>query len=196
MALQTIETRIRGVVPCLMCNGQSADPLNPYAKAIKQLGETSSKKRTDDWYLRMYQTQFESSLYVNENGQPYWPEDNILAMILTAAKSKRGLATLLAGGGLFVHEAHPLEYDGPKDVKGLYADSRFVLRCMAVNGSGPQKKRVVTCRPIFRQWELPLTLVYETEIVNKDEILRCLQYAGARVGLSNWRPRYGRFVVV
>lgn len=191
MAWKKIETVIEGVAPTVMNCGQTIDPLNDYAKQIKEFAGKRSK--TEDDYKRLYKLQWFASLYLNDDGKPYWPEDNLLACLLAAAGTTRGLRKRLEGGGLLVPEAHPIIYDGPTDPEKMYADPRFVLRVAAHNKAN--NSRIMSCRPIFRKWKLPLTVMYEPSIVNQEDVLKLIEEAGSRIGLACWRPRYGRFVV-
>ena len=52
------------------------------------------------------------------------------------------------------------------------------------------------CRPLFSDWELKFELDFDDETVNRDDVIQWLHVAGKKVGLSDWRPKFGRFEVV
>lgn len=51
-------------------------------------------------------------------------------------------------------------------------------------------------RPMLRAgWELPFTLTVVDDRRSADHIRKALEEAGLLVGLGDWRPEYGRFIV-
>jgi hypothetical protein len=51
-------------------------------------------------------------------------------------------------------------------------------------------------RPIFPEWELEFTVEYSPDLVQRDRLEEWVEVAGRQIGLSDWRPNYGRFEVV
>jgi hypothetical protein len=188
MAWMKVRYRLTGDAPLLMHSGKLADPLSSVAKAIKQV--SAKKAKTDADHERMATLEFAGSLYLDSELGPYIPGENIEASIYHAArKTKEGK---LAASGLFVPGKSRLDYDGPRDPKGLLAEGDAYRLCVPVGLNG---KRVMRTRPIFRAWSVVAEVEYEDTILNLEQVNRWVQTAGVQVGLCDWRPRYGRFTV-
>ena len=58
-----------------------------------------------------------------------------------------------------------------------------------------QRSRIMRIRPIMNEWELD----FELEVINPDIDLKKLNeilvYAGQYIGIGDYRPKYGRFIV-
>lgn len=188
---QSIEVTIKGLCPCIMNNGRKANPMDPYVKAMKEI--TSNRGRgkvlTDELANELQRLEFMASLYVNEDGAPCWPGENIEAMLRAAAKKQRRGKDVESG--LFVPDGAVFEYDGPRDPEKLFANPSFRKTCMARNKGVP----VLKCRPMFSQWTLTFIVNFDPEIITPAAIESWLKIAGTQIGLSDWRPRFGRFEV-
>jgi len=187
---EAFRVHIKGRCPLIMHNGQLADPLNDYAKAIKRL--TSKRKKTDDDYEAISYCEWEGGLYVDESGKPCVPGENIERAFYDASKTQKlgqkAKIAILSDGNW------PVIYDGPKDVEALKKDKRFRdTRGVRNPGSGA---RIMRTRPIFRIWELRFDLSFDTEHFNKDQIVDILGVMGRTIGLLDYRPKFGRFQVV
>ncbi len=190
-AIRTFNVRLRGRegVPLLMSNKQSADPLNPFAQKMREITDIHHKKRTTDDFQRMAELQFRSSFYLGGKQEPVIPAVNLENVIVCGAKKFR--KGPLAKAGVVVLEDAPLLYDGPKSVDKLYKDKRFVLRSLIPGKSG----MTAVTRPQFSSWSLDFTVQIDGETINHEDVLRALEIAGQAIGMGNWRPRCGRFVV-
>ena len=75
----------------------------------------------------------------------------------------------------------------------MYEDrERFVdMRSVVI-----QQKRTMRCRPIFHEWEVKFTAMHDPDVINREDVIGFAGTAGRMIGLSTFRPRYGRFVVV
>jgi hypothetical protein len=86
----------------------------------------------------------------------------------------------------------PLIHAGPKDKDKLYADPRFTLR----KGVAVQKSRIIRIRPMIPTgWTMQFTIEFDENIVNPKNLTKAMQDAGSLVGLGDWRPKFGRFLV-
>ena len=185
-----LNVHIRGIAPTIMHNGQTADPANEFAQAMKELTSKRSKSKAD--FAEISRIEFLASLYLDESGHPAWPGENIEAMIRAAArKQSKGKDV---ESSLFSNGYWPLIYDGPKSPEKLYADKRFVKACLAVNPGA--KTRIMRTRAMFPVWELKFTVNYDTDVIDAEQVTQWLAFAGQKIGLSDWRPRFGRFEVL
>ena len=183
-----MEFEIEGVTPTICHNGQTCDPLNRFAKAIKEI--SGKRKKSDKDYEDMARLEWEAGFYFDKDMKPCWPGQNIKRMILDAAKkSKEGP---LAKTGVIVSGLFPILYQGPKDVEGMWNDDNFRIAAKVK----VQQSSVIRTRPIFPEWRLKFTVMTNSEIVNKNQVKQWITTAGQIIGLSDWRPDYGQFSVV
>lgn len=186
MAWQKITFKLSSSAPIILHNGQTADPLNKWSRAIKKI--SSKRAKTDADYEEMARLEFLAGLYMNADG-PILPANMIDAMIVAGAKkSKEGQ---LAKSGCFCIDHARLEYDGPRNVEALWGDENFHFSAIVKVGMA----RVSRMRPIFREWSALLTLNIEETTINATRVEEWLRVAGTQVGLGDWRPQYGRFTV-
>lgn len=182
------EYRLHSQLPgLLMHNGQSANPTNQFAKAIKQI--SSKRSKTDADFEAMAKLEFMASLYLYEDSGPSLPAENITAMLIKAAQTQRKGKT--AASGLFVMEHARLEYDGPRTPEELWKEERF-RHVALVN---VQRARIARTRPIFKTWTALVKVTYEDQQVNEAQLDEWFLIAGEQVGIGDWRPRFGRFTV-
>jgi hypothetical protein len=189
--MKTVRVEIRGIQPLLMKSGRGVDPTDPLVKRIKAI--TSKRKKTDSDILQLDRLEFECGLYWDENqARVYVPDFNIVGLIRDGAKANRRGKEMSAGVEP-AEERVPLVYDGPKDIDGLY-EAGFVDRRMVKNkGSGGSVMRV---RPRFKAWGLSFSLLVDDQVATLADVRSALENAGLRVGLGDFRPRFGRFEVV
>lgn len=193
MALKTMKVKITGLSGLMVHNGDIlADPLHPMCKELKAI--SGKKSKTDEDHIALSQLEWKGGLYFDEEIGPYLPSRMIKKGLINGAmKFKAGPKMK---GGVIVNDAHiPLEYDGPRDLKGLWDDGRFILR-LPVVVSG---QRVMRSRPYFPEWGCTVSLTYDDEVMDKADILRAGELAGQLFGFGDYRVakggEYGRFEV-
>jgi hypothetical protein len=185
---EVLNFKIQGTTPTILHNGQMADPLNRYAKALKEI--TPKQKKTDPDHEAMARIEWEAGLYLDSDLRVSWPGENIQQMLVAAARKTKAGKDAMAG--LFVAGMSPIQYDGPTGVEELWEDERFRLRVPV----RVKQARVMRTRPIFRDWGIEFAVNYLPEVIKPAEIKSWVQTAGVVIGLSDWRPQYGKFVVV
>ena len=179
-------------MPTIMHNGQTSDPLNDYAKKMKKF--TSKRQKKDSDHMELAKLEWYAALYVDEKNRPCWPGENIESMLVAAAKKTRmGPA---AKSGLFIDGNSIVSHDGPQTADGLwkfkeFGKNPFVSRVPVV----VNKSRIMRTRPIFHNWSLNFVVNYMPDIINKEDLIEFVNKAGKMIGLSDWRPKYGRFLV-
>lgn len=184
MAWKTVSYQLKSVCPMIVHNGQTADPLNRFAKALKQV--SSKRAKTDADFEEMARIEFMAGLYMGGDG-PIIPATNIDSMLINASKkSKEGP---LAKSGVFCAEHAVMQYDGPRTTDELWQDDRFRFSALVRVGTA----RVVRMRPVFREWSAIVKLNIEESVVNPSRIDDWFSVAGTVIGLGDWRPQHGRF---
>jgi len=184
MAWQEVTYRLTSDCPMLMHNGQTADPLNKWAKAIKTI--SSKRKKTDADFEELARLEFFAGLYVGKDG-PVIPASNVSSMIVNAARKRR--EGRLAQAGVFALNDASLEYDGPRDPDAMWKAETF--RHVAIVRIG--QSRIARTRPVFEEWAADVKLSYEDSVINITQLDEWFQIAGTQVGLGDWRPQHGRF---
>ena len=184
MAWKVMTYELKSDCPMLSHNGQTADPLNKFAKAMKQV--SGRRKKTDADYEELARIEFLAALYMGPNG-PIIPAANLDSMIQGAARKSREGAS--AKSGVFCAQDMQLVYNGPATSDALWADESF--RHVAIVRIG--QARIPRTRPVFKEWSGTVALNVETSVVNPERLDDWMLVAGTQVGLGDWRPQHGRF---
>ena len=187
MAWQEVTYQITGIAPLIMHNGQTADPLNRFAKEMKRI--SGKRKKTEADYEAMGRIEFEAGLYMGKNG-PIIPAPNIDSMIVAAAKKHR--EGPLSKSGVFTKSHMVLKYDGPRTISELWEDERF----RNVSIVRVSMARIARTRPYFADWAGDLIVNYEDTVLNQAQLDEWMLTAGNVIGLGDWRPQHGRFEAV
>jgi hypothetical protein len=190
VALSHQEYTITGDSPLIVHSNCTVDPLHPLQKRIKAITDIGSKKMTESDYETLYRLKWEAAIYYGADVGPFIPGDNIQKLIREGgARSRKGKD--IERACVVMEDRIPLQYAGPRDMEGLYADKRFVfIKPVKPSSSGGT---VMSARPIFQSWALTFSIAVNTDLINIGDVETALMRAGAEVGLGNWRPRYGRF---
>lgn len=177
--------------PLIMHNSQLANPLNEFTKAIKEL--TPKLKKTDQQHADIARLEWRGGLYWNESDGPYLPGLNVRRALLDAARlSKQGKT--IERGLLRIARVCPLQYDGPRDIEGLWADERFRHTAIVVNPGN--RARITRTRPCFMDWSATVSITVDPNMINPRNLLAIAEAAGTYIGIGDGRPFFGgRFSV-
>ena len=177
---------IRGAAPLLMHNGQLANPLNHFTQAMKKI--TANRGKTEADLEELAHLEWSGGLYLHHQ-EPCLPGELIEGTLVGAAKKRRRGKQVTAG--VWCEDNFPLQYEGPRAPEEIWEDPRFRL----TTGVRVKQSRVMRTRPRFEKWAADITLIFNDELVNQSEVLELLRIAGEQVGIGDWRPKFGRFVV-
>jgi len=137
--------------------------------------------------LKDYSKEVLLSLYTDENGNPCQPADHIWRALVKAAVNfkipGRGKKTYkdLIQSALFIFPDMI-----PHKIREWKIDRRPVVI---------QRQRIVRERPRFDDWELSFEMEITDSQLPIEVARRLLEYAGNYVGIGDFRPRFGRFMV-
>lgn len=179
---------LTGAAPLLMHNAQLSDPLNRYVKEMKPI--SGKRNKTEDDHLAMARIEFMGGLYYDADLGPVMPAMNIEACLVEGAKRlKQGKN--VERGLQIVDQVTPLAYSGPRDLEGLWGDgeSEFIAR----HSVRVMTSRVMRTRPMFNNWALEVSGIYDEALLDEDMLNEICRNAGAFAGLGDWRPRFGKF---
>lgn len=181
-----------GVSPLLMHSCRGANPLDPDVKYMKSI--TGKRKKTDEDHEKLMMLEFKLNAYWNEKLGWHIPSNVIEQCIVNGAK-KIKLGKVMPTAILIEEECIPLKCDAPKDIDEAFKNPAYMdVRNVVVNRS-----RIMRTRPRFERWRLNFTIDVDESIVNSEDFLTALNYAGGLVGICDYRPekggKYGRFEV-
>lgn len=183
--MKKYEIHIKGVSDALQ---------NKLDRAIIQEQSKIRKEELDNWE----EENWRKKLYTAEiDGEEkvVWPDRNVLGMIQEACKKytvrpPKGVGrtwTAYSKASLFVLEPSVIESGEIKPFGSM------------VNGnpsSGKKSSKVYKVRPLIPSgWTTTVHVVDALGKTDKDTIQGIFEVAGTLIGLSDWRPMYGRFVV-
>lgn len=186
--MKSFTLTMMGTAPMLVHNAQLSDPLNKWAKEMKKV--SAKRTKTEDDHLEMSRLEFYGGMYYDADLGPVIPAMNIEATLVNGAK-KIKLGKAVTQGLRITDQVTPIIYKGPRDMAGLWGngESEFVNRASVKVGMA----RVMRTRPMFTNWALEVSGVYDESIFDEDVINEICQYSGTLIGIGDWRPRFGTF---
>lgn len=183
-----------GVTGLIMNNARLSNPLDPTVKDIKKLTGKASRDKTDEDREEIMRLEHAGALYHDSDIGPYLPGDNIWRSLQEGA-TKHRLGSKFEQAVLITTDTNPLAYKGPRDVEALWADENFRFFASRVTGSGRRRVRNPFCRPIFRQWKAEADGTIDPFVLDFDQLRMSAETAGSRIGICDWRPRFGKYTV-
>jgi hypothetical protein len=189
--MQQIKMKWTGIRPILMHNGRLSDPLDDYVKKQKDIRADKVAAKTDAGTEKLMRLEWEGGLYWSDKFGPVIPSDNIESCIQLGSRRLK-LGKIVAAAVFCTEPEVKLEYDGPRSLEKLYATPGYSLRKSAKVG----QSRVMRVRPMFPTgWSITFELEFDGEAINSTSLQRCCVEAGSMIGLGDWRPKFGRFLV-
>ena len=192
----------KGLTSMIMNSSKTADPTNPFTKALKQI--SSKRSKTDEDHEAMSKIEYESSMYRDEavfkkGAGLYMPTENIVACLINAGKKiKHGRGSMKAAvTGILFDDPYGYHVETPwKSYDEMKEDrSSWFKKIVNVQGS-----KIVRTRVLLPNWKFVATCELEEEICDKVMLEDLLRIAGRLIGLGDWRPSsgtpgpYGKFV--
>jgi hypothetical protein len=191
--MNTIDVKWTGTTATFMHDEKLADELSDAAQLLARLNKEKKRKGVDklEMSAKISRAEWEGGLYFDQRLGPYIPGNNILACIKHGARLTRG-GKEVERCVQIVHQKNPLEYDGPRDIQGLWDAGTFKDR----RGVKVQRAKIFRTRPAFDDWSLQFRLLYTTEGIDLDALCKYMADAGTFIGLGDARSiGFGRFKV-
>lgn len=183
--MQQVKFHITGIAPMLHHNVRLANPLEVKVEEMRQISKKRMKTRAD--HEALARLEWALGLYHDDDIGPYIPSKWLNAGMVKAGKKER-LGDKFLASARVLEDRIPLEYDGPRDLKGMW-DSKFYFQTMVM----VQRARTLRTRPMFEKWEAEFTVAFDENEINRTEVIRCIQRHGEMIGLGDARPQYGRY---
>ena len=182
---------LKGTSPLVMNNPRGMDKLDPLTRLIDELLDKKDRTEADDaeisrleWLRALhYEKQFGVVVPWAMPRRMLRDVGNIVDRNKGGKKVERGLVPASV--------RTPLIYDGPREPDVLYTEDRFRWRAWAkVSGRG-----IMKTWPIFPEWGVQFEVEMAEDILNLNELVRFVEWAGRYEGLgSAHRQGYGRFI--
>jgi len=204
MSLRRFKVTLEGVKPLICGNPCTIDTLGKEAQAKRWYTDLGRKKREIhlfalrklDWLFSGYwDTEGVYSYGPDLDGDaefegfanPCLPSQHLQRCIREGAKHwKLGKDT---GRSIMVESDSLIQYEGSKDAREMYENSRFVSVAHTVRG-------VMAVRLRIPEWRVHYSLLLNDEIMDPEALEKILKHAGMAEGLGTWRPSHGRFQLV
>lgn len=186
--MELLKLKITGTTPLMMHSDRLANPLHPAAKAHKEL--TSKRKKTEEDHEAIARSEFIAATYWDEASGFYVPGQNFDATFWAGAKLQK-LGVHWKRGCLVVTDRAKLVFCGPRTPNELWADERFV-DCRGVRVG---QSKVMRYRPVFPEWRTQVEVSVNTDVIDIAEAKKAISDSGELIGVCEYRPRFGRFVV-
>lgn len=181
--------KVDGVAPLIMHSVVVLiDKDHPTTRRIAVL-TGKGKRMTEEDRQELYRLEATAGLYLNAEGRPYVPGNNIDRCILDAARREK-LGKLIERG--FLSDDALLVYDGPTTAAALWADPKFRFIRPAANG----QRTIMRARTWFQKWSFTTRVTVDTRLLDVDTAKRLFTAGIETEGLMDWRPRHGRGRVV
>lgn len=181
-----VRIELTGTAPLLMHNIRLANPLDPYARQMKEI--SGKRKKTDEDHARLADLEYRGGLYLDADGAPALPGANIEKSLIEGGRiTKQGKQV---ERGLLVTDMEcPILYDGPHTEDGLVADANFRSVLAVKVGTS----RIMRTRPMFRHWAISADAELDAGLLNLETFQSICDDAGQMAGLGDYRPRHGRY---
>ena len=161
---------------------EGTSPLLQHRFPMEENQENKSVRRKKEYPA---EEECKKALYQDDKGKIYQPAEHILGALVMAAKNfsyeKKRTYKEIVKSSVFVNPA-VIYHEHQK----WQIDRRPVV---------VMKARIVRARPRFDKWALAFEIEFDNEVMGKDKLKEMLDYAGQRVGIGDYRPAFGRFIV-
>lgn len=169
---KVVEVTIKGICPLLQHRFPS-----------EEQGEEKSKRKQKVFKAT---EEAEKSLYRDEQGAIYEPAEHIIAALVKAGSAfrfeRRTTYKQIMNAGIVIEpDCIPLNKKSYDEI-----DSRPVVI---------ERKRIIRSRPKFNHWELNFKIGVLDDRISIPVLKEVLDFAGTNIGIGDYRPRYGRFMV-
>lgn len=186
--MQRLNFTITGIGPLLQHSEALANPMNPVAKEMAAISKKRGKSDTD--FEDLAKIEFKGGMYHDPEIGPYVQAIAVERCLFDSAKREK-LGTTFKSYVQCSDDRLPIQYDGPRDIEGLWSAGFFDQRMVKI-----QMSKTLRTRPKFPiGWKLDIPIMFDEVAVDRAQIVRCMERAGEAIGLGDFRPRFGRFTV-
>jgi hypothetical protein len=193
--MKNLKCKVVGTNEIRLNNPQSADSLNRYAKAMKEINSIHHSKKTDADREQLENISIESKLYFNEELGVWIPTTWIMAAIGGVSFKELGIGKKVIREGVYMSNTKAkLYYSGMDKVKKI---SDVVLNhdFKAVEFHKVGAAKIPKGTPKFNNWSFEIDLDFDEETITEQQMIRAVKIMVERKGFGDFRPTYGRGTV-
>lgn len=186
--MKNLKITWKGITPLLMNSCKCVNPLHPIS--IEKKKYTSKRTKTEDDLKIISDLDWEAAAYWKDDIGMYIPAENVEATIVGGAKINRkgtDIQKYCNVTDLYI----PLDYGENLTKEQLIADEKY----RDVRAVNVQRSKLLRTRPRFDKWGIIFNMCYDENKIDLETIVNALENAGSYVGLCDYRPRYGKFLV-
>ena len=147
--------------------------------------------------MEIARLQFMASWYIDKDGRYVLPSENMLMSMYAGAREfKMGVKFL--ENVQILEDNLVIDFDGQgKTLEELYDGGmgKWVDTRLCGIGTGMSKAKVSATRALIDEWSFTLTLEYDNEQINLEDVMRAAEIGGLRKGVGTYRRRFGRYRV-
>lgn len=172
--IKLMQITIEGITPLIVHNWSE--------KARKEMRDKQQKKANKAREAKDPQAEYLAALYTHEEGWTGIPASGVKGCLVNACRMVNGLPMTLAKRMLYVH-ADATNAKG-QDLVRVYGEHEMHEANVRLE-SGTADLRY---RPIYKKWEIPLTIQYIANVVSAEQVANLINMAGMCEGLCEHRP--------
>jgi hypothetical protein len=184
--MKTLTIQLTGIGALLTHNERLASKLDPIARDMAAI--SGKRKKTDDDLAELARLEFLGGLYETPDHKVGFPSWNVFRAIQEGARINKLGRHIERALTPTSNDIVPVHHNGPNTPKAMWETGCFDQRSVKVGTS-----KITRTRPMFLGWSLTVDFVLDTEILNLDDLILCVDNAGRLVGIGDYRPRFGRF---
>lgn len=191
--IQKINLLLSGRPGSLLCIHSFSEKAKEEIRIKQQKGAKKAKETRDPT------AEFLAARYVDAQGRECAPVTAIKKSFITAATAMDNLTKVALRQAIFVSPTAdpasmlvPIETADGKPAIGVMQEDAVTI---GINTRG------LTYRPVYRDWQLRVTVEFNTRLVSQEQLLALAEQAGWGVGICEGRPEkssalgWGRFSV-
>lgn len=198
--METLKVKWTGIRPLIMHNAAMIDPDNIWVREMDKLKKELKKAKKDDYDGRekirraTERAEWMGSIYYSSELGVYIPGDCITATIVNGARKAK--AGKLVEQGVVPIDDVPIQTKRKtQDLDALFKDPEFQLR-KPVRIPPRTGARLMKVRPMIPTgWVLEFEIEYDATVIPTEDLKEANEVGGQLIGLCDWRPRFGRFLV-
>lgn len=184
-----IVVHLQSTRPMIQHNVRLANPLDLITRKLKEL--TAKRQKTDQDLANIMFLEARGGCYETPDGLLGVPNGAVFSTIQHAAREfKLGkkisqclryedvVTPILLGESTVTCDEYIYQNDG----------DTIDFRMVSISG-----KKVTRARPRIPRWSTSITLEFDDRIMDIGTLAPIIDWAGAYVGVGDWRPTYGTF---
>jgi hypothetical protein len=184
--MKTIRFKIESSMALLQHDDKTANPLNEYAKKLKEI--TKIRKKSDEDHMEMARIEWRASLYFNEQERYHIKAECFEGTFLQASKAFKQGTIFKQAVQILNNPTFKFRHDKLSPEQLFEMNEYKDFRTVKVSTS-----KIIRCRPIFHEWNTEVEIYYDENRIDENEITKIVEYGGQYIGVCDYRPKFGRF---